>query len=209
MKNSTRFLIGWLLAAAIAVGFSLGAIAQVRNRVIPPSVVIPTTELTEALAAAEPTASTATSAPRVVRVEPEALDGAIPTSEVPTATSTSSPQPPPQITSPATTEPPPPTTTAPPGTTTTSVAPVTTTTTLPPITETSSYSLVGGVVTISHSPGIVNFVSAIPQPGYSTDRRETGPDEVRIRFEGDDHTSEFRARWQGGELEITKNENGE
>lgn len=64
-------------------------------------------------------------------------------------------------------------------------------------------------MTISYSPGIVNFVSAIPQAGFSTDRRETGPDEVRIRFESDDHTSDFRARWQGGELEVTKNETGD
>jgi hypothetical protein len=79
---------------------------------------------------------------------------------------------------------------------------------MPPA-QTSSYSLVGGVVTISYSPGVVNFVSAIPQPGYSTEQRETGPTEVRIRFESDDHTSDFRARWQDGELEITENETGD
>ena len=66
----------------------------------------------------------------------------------------------------------------------------------------------GGVVTISHSPGVVNFVSAIPQPGFSTETRETGPEEVRIRFAGDSHTSDFRAEWKSGELEISIDETG-
>ncbi len=66
--------------------------------------------------------------------------------------------------------------------------------------------MIGGVVTISHVPGTVNFVSAIPQPGFTTEQREIGPAEVRIRFESETHTSDFRARWQDGELEITINE---
>jgi hypothetical protein len=68
---------------------------------------------------------------------------------------------------------------------------------------------VGGVVTISYSPGVVLFESAIPQPGYSTDPRETGPGEVRVRFESGNHTSDFRAEWKDGELEVTRNETGQ
>ena len=64
-------------------------------------------------------------------------------------------------------------------------------------------------MTISYSPGIVNFVSAIPQPNYSTEREETGPEKVRVRFESEAHTSDFRAEWEGGELKIVKNETGE
>jgi hypothetical protein len=64
-------------------------------------------------------------------------------------------------------------------------------------------------VTISHSPGVVTFVTAIPQPGYSTDLRETGPERVRVRFETENHTSDFRAEWEGNELKITQNETGE
>jgi hypothetical protein len=62
-------------------------------------------------------------------------------------------------------------------------------------------------VTISYSPGVVNLVSAIPQPGFSTDIKHAGPDEVRIRFESDDHTSDFRAEWEGTELKISESEN--
>ncbi len=209
MSNTTRLIAGWLLAAAIAVAFSWGAVAQVRNRVIQPSVVIPTTQLAAQLEAT----STTTAAPRVVRVEPE-TDGTT-TSTIGATPTTPNTTNPPQQTAPSTT-----TTTVPtstttsttlPAATTTTVPPTTTsttTTTAPPVTQTASYSLVGGVVTISYSPGVVNFVSAIPQPGFSTDTRETGPDEVRIRFEGDEHTSDFRARWQAGELEITQSETG-
>jgi len=75
--------------------------------------------------------------------------------------------------------------------------------------QTTSYTLVGGVVTIRSSPGVVDFISAVPQAGFSTELRETGPDQVRIRFESAAHNSDFRAEWQGGELKITKNESVE
>jgi hypothetical protein len=91
-------------------------------------------------------------------------------------------------------------------TTSTTAAPPTTSTTAPA--KNGSYQLTGGTVTISYSPGVVNFVTAIPQAGYSTDVRETGPDRVRVRFESDTHTSDFRAEWEGGELKITKSESG-
>ncbi|MDH5372580.1 MAG: hypothetical protein OEX97_06520 [Acidimicrobiia bacterium] len=69
--------------------------------------------------------------------------------------------------------------------------------------------MVGGVVTISYSPGVVTFISAIPQPGFSADLSDKGPDEVRVRFESATHTSDFRAEWDGNELKITKNESGD
>jgi hypothetical protein len=69
--------------------------------------------------------------------------------------------------------------------------------------------LIGGTVTISQSPGVVTFATAIPQPGFSTEIRETGPDRVRVRFDGETHTSDFRAEWEGSELKITQNETGE
>jgi len=61
-------------------------------------------------------------------------------------------------------------------------------------------------VTISYTPGVVTFVSAIPQSGYSTEIEESGPSRVRVHFESDSHTSEFRAEWEGAELAITKSE---
>lgn len=214
MPSWIKLFGGWALAALIAIAFSWGAVAQVRNRVIRPSIEIPTTVAApSASTTADPT--TATSSPPVVRLEPETGEEATTTvdpTDLGSTTTTTPPPPPtgqhteatttttsaPQTTSPAA---PPPTTTQPPPTSTT-------TTRAPPQTETSSYQLTGGVVTIGHSPGVVTFISAVPQSGFSTDPREIGPDRVRVRFESETHTSDFRAEWEGGELTVTKNETG-
>jgi hypothetical protein len=174
----------WLLGAFVAIAFSWGAVAQVRNRVIEPSIEIPATVVA---APGGNTGTPATTSTTVIRVEPDIDDGA-------TASTSTTAQP-------AET-----TTTTQPVTTTSQPMPTTTTTTSPAETKTSSYQLVGGVVTISHSPGVVVFVSAIPQPGFTTNLEETGPKSVRVRFEGEAHTSEFRAEWEDGELDITRNE---
>ena len=209
MPKWTKFAVGWATAATIALAFSWGAVAQVRNRVIQPSVEIPTTAALATTTAAPPEVTT--SSPRVVTLEPEVVDSTTSTTVSATTEGTQQTTAPTSTTTPSTTSTT--TTTAAPATTstTTTTQPpaTTTTTTAPPQTQTSSYTLLGGVVTISHSPGVVNFVSAIPQPGFSTDPRETGPDRVRIRFESPDHTSDFRAEWEGGELKITQNETGE
>ena len=217
MLSWIKLFSGWAVAAIIAVAFSWGAVAQVRNRVIQPSIEIPTTVALQP--ASTVTTSTITdSLPPVIRVEPEIVDDTTTTSVTQPDSGTTSTEAPPATTesgtgtatttttAPATT-----TTTTPPSTTTQPPATTTsTTTTLPPSeTAASSYQLTGGVVTISHSPGVVTFVTAIPQPGFSTDPRETGPDRVRVRFESDTHTSDFRAEWEGGELRITQNETGD
>ncbi|MFW2382345.1 MAG: hypothetical protein ACN4GZ_11345 [Acidimicrobiales bacterium] len=210
MPKWTKFAVGWAIATTVALAFSWGAVAQVRNRVIQPSVEIPTTAALATTTAPPPEVTTST--PRVVTLEPELADTTTSTTATATTEGTQETTAPTPTTGPTTTSPT--TTTAGPtttSTTTTTLPPATTTTstTAPPQTQTSSYTLVGGVVTISHAPGVVNFVSAIPQPGFSTDPRETGPDRVRIRFESQDHTSDFRAEWEGGELKITQNESGE
>lgn len=201
MPKSMKLAAGWALAAMIALALSWGAVASVRNQVIQPSVQLPIN--TASALATAPTNQTTTSEPTVIRVEPEAVDTTTSTDEVSASTTTTplvSGTTPPTATSTATTVQ---------ATATTTTQPQATTTTAAPRSQTSSYTLVGGVVTISHSPGVVTFVSAIPQPGYSTDRKEIGPDEVRIRFESDDHTSDFRAQWSNGALEITESEAGE
>ncbi|MGA9598442.1 MAG: hypothetical protein WBV06_19965 [Acidimicrobiia bacterium] len=214
MPGWTKLAIGWVVAAALAVTLSWTAVAQVRDRVIRPSIAIPTTTL-----ATQAAAGTATST--VIRLDPESTTSsprnATTTSALAPATTVPSTTPPSHSTtstSAAGSESQPTTTAAPPATTTTTTTPTTTTptTTTPTTTtatsQTTSYELSGGVVTISYSPGVVEFVSAIPQPGFSTDIRNSGPEEVRVRFESPTHTSEFRARWNGGQLEITKDENG-
>jgi len=77
------------------------------------------------------------------------------------------------------------------------------------VTQTSIYVLTGGTVTIRYSPGVVILVGASPksQGGpWSTEVEKSGPDEVRVTFESDDHVSEFRAEWDGGELKVEKEE---
>ena len=218
MPGWTKLAIGWVVAAALAVTLSWTAVAQVRDRVIRPSIAIPATTL-----ATQAAAGTATST--VIRLDPESTTSsprnATTTSTPASATTVPSTTPPPHSTtstSAAGSESQPTTTAAPPATTTTTTTPTTTTATTTTATtttattaatsQTTSYQLGGGVVTVSYSPGVVEFVSAIPQPGFSTDIRNSGPEEVRVRFESPTHTSEFRARWNGGQLEITKDENG-
>lgn len=186
MPKWIKLAAGWALAVTIALAFSWGAVARVRNSVIQPSVEIPTAAASASNAA--PTSQTSTSAPSVIGLEPEVIDSSTSTTGVTTGTTqTTASQSSPSTTTPTTTS-------------STATAPA------PP--KTSSYTLVGGVVTISYSPGVVTFVSAIPQPGYSTDRKVTGPDEVRIRFDSEAHTSDFRADWEGGELRISQDESG-
>ncbi len=211
MPNWIKLATGWALAALTAIAFSWGAVAQVRNRVIEPSVEIPTTAFVAATASQFQSGST-TSVPQIIHVEPEVVgdtspttattdDGSAVTESGSTTSSTTTTTPITTTTQPPTTST---TTTTQPSNTTTTT---TTTTTEPPQTETASYQLVGGSVTISYSPGAVSLVSAIPQPGFSTDVKHAGPDEVRIRFESDDHASDFRAEWEDAELKISESEN--
>ena len=86
-------------------------------------------------------------------------------------------------------------------TTTTSVAPVPT--------ETVTYQLVGGWVRVTIGQGFVRLEGAAPNPGFSMRLEADEGDEVRVRFESDDHRSEFEAKWDGGELEIELDEKPE
>jgi hypothetical protein len=65
-------------------------------------------------------------------------------------------------------------------------------------TERRSVSVAGGTVVVEASGGAVSLVSAVPNPGYSVEVDEHGPDEVRVEFESDDSKSEVRVRWNGG-----------
>ena len=64
---------------------------------------------------------------------------------------------------------------------------------------TKTYQLTGGSVTIS----VVNFKSAVPQSGYSTEVEDNGPERVRVEFEKDEDHSRFEAEWVSGELVIS------
>ncbi len=201
-----KFVGLWGLAAVAALTLSWVAVSQVRDRVIQPVAVIPTTIV--AIETIDPT---------VVVIEPISDDQSVPDLST---TSTSSTEPSaasqsttsttrPRSASPSTTSttatPQTTATTAPPATTTTA-PPSQTTTTTAPSANTSSHSTPGGSVTISASPGVVSFVSAIPQAGFTTELRDTGPDRVRVRFVGATTIFEFEARWDEGELDIETSE---
>ncbi len=97
------------------------------------------------------------------------------------------------------------TTSGPAAPTTTTTAPAATTTSAPapaPAPAPQAYSLVGGRVVVVAEAGQVRLVSASPNPGFSMEVAASGPDEVRVRFDGEDHRSELRARWQGGRLDV-------
>lgn len=61
-------------------------------------------------------------------------------------------------------------------------------------------------MTISSTSGEVNFVSAIPQAGFTTELRDAGPERVRVRFVGATTVFEFEARWDDGQLDIETSE---
>ncbi len=203
-----KFVGLWGVAAIAALALSWVAVSQVRDRVIQPVTVIPTTIVA---------ARTETPDPTVVVVEPTVGDRPGPalsssTTSIPRdsgsdESATSSTRAP--SASPATT-----TTTGASQATSTMAPPVTTTTPPPPTTTTappanlgtSSHSTPGGSVTISSAPGQVNFVSAIPQAGFTTELRDIGPDRVRVRFVSATTIFEFEAQWDDGRLDIETSE---
>jgi hypothetical protein len=197
----------WGLAAVAALALSWAAVSQVRDRVIQPVTVIPTTiaviaaetpdptivpiqpaidpqpdpDLATSTTPADEASGSVTSTTSTTRA-PSASSGTSPTTAGPQTTSTTTPS----VT----------TTTAPPETTTTSA----------PSGTVSSHSTPGGSVTISSSPGQVDFVSAIPQAGFTTELRDAGPERVRVRFVGATKSFEFEAKWEDGGLEVETSE---
>ncbi len=73
----------------------------------------------------------------------------------------------------------------------------------PDPTATATYNLVGGWVTITYGPGVVELVGAAPNSGFSIEIKENGPDRVEVEFEGDEQESRFRAdETSGGTPEL-------
>ena len=70
----------------------------------------------------------------------------------------------------------------------------------------STHDLKGGTVVLSFGSGEVNLVSATPRPGFSVDPEHTGPIEVEVKFESNDHKSKLEAHVEGGELRVETEE---
>ena len=55
---------------------------------------------------------------------------------------------------------------------------------------------------LSYGGGEVHLVSATPRPGFVADYEHTGPREVEIKFESNDHKSKLEASYENGELDV-------
>jgi hypothetical protein len=72
--------------------------------------------------------------------------------------------------------------------------------------EISVYQLIGGSVSISASPGVVNLISASPSNGFIVEAESLGPTEVKVEFKSGSHESKFEAKWSDGVLDIRTEE---
>jgi len=179
----------WVFATVVAMGLAASAVESVRGQVT----AVPAIQATTSVPSVD-TNSTPTTPPVSTTVAESTTTA---TTTLPPATST--------ITLPVTTkEPTATTTTAPQTTTSTTVPPpsTTTTTTTAPGPVRSTHQLIGGQVTISSLEPTVDYVSAVPAGGFSAEIEETGPNEVKVKFESDAHESSFKAKWEDGELDI-------
>ena len=201
MSQWLKFAGLWAGAATLALALSWVAVSQVRDRVSNPIAIVPTS-----IVAVEPTQQPPTT------VVVESLGG---TSEIASTTTLSSTtstvssrsnnQGAGSVTTPTQASRTTTSTTAPPPSTTTTMAPATTTTAGTAF-KTTSHITAGGTVTIRSSPGIVNFVSAVPAAGYTVELRDSGPERVRVRFDAGEQNIDFEAEWDDGRLEISSEE---
>ncbi len=89
-------------------------------------------------------------------------------------------------------------------TTTSTAAPPEVTTTTAGYTKT--YDTDAGSVRILVSGESVTFAGATPQPGWTVELKEGGPEEVKVHFErneDEEEEIEFKAKFEDGELKVT------
>lgn len=88
-------------------------------------------------------------------------------------------------------------------TTSTSAPPTTTVAVTATVWEARTVESGGGTVTVRVAPGAVEFVSAVPAPGFAVDVHDDGPTQVRVDFDGDAESFDVRIEWEGSELRIS------
>ncbi len=69
-----------------------------------------------------------------------------------------------------------------------------------------TYTLIGGTVTLSFGNGEVRVASVAPNAGFDADIEKSGPIEVEVDFESNDHKSELSAKVENGELKVETEE---
>ncbi len=55
----------------------------------------------------------------------------------------------------------------------------------------------GGTVAVRYEDGKVSLVWARPNPGFTMEVKEDGPEEVEVRFESEAHETRIKAWWDG------------
>jgi hypothetical protein len=191
MRRYLRIGLAWLGATALSVLIASAAVAGIRDRVVeaPVAIGLPTST-TSTVAPGSVTSTSSPAGPTTTLAAPAAST----TSSTTTTTAAS-------VTSTTVVDSTVTTTTAPPATTTTTTtAPPQTTTTLALTNKT--YDLIGGTVILSLGGDEVHLVSATPRPGFTADYEHTGPVEVEIKFESNDHKSKLEAKYEDGELKV-------
>jgi hypothetical protein len=194
MQRLWVFILTWFVVTGISVLIATQAVTAIRDAVTDTPATLPT------IVAGDTTATTST---------PPATEPST-TVRPPTTAATSTTEPPKtDPSSPPTTSAPATTTTVPATTTTTTTSPTTTSTTIAPSTtttttpaETTAYQLTGGWVRVRYGGAEVSLVDAAPYAGFSMDVEERGPLVVEVEFDGDDYEGTFRARMEGGVLEV-------
>ena len=63
---------------------------------------------------------------------------------------------------------------------------------------TVTFDLDGGAVMISYTEDLVTVLWTRPNRGFRAGVDVEGPSSLRVRFDGENHTSEVRAWWDGG-----------
>ncbi len=192
----------WIVATGLATIASVAAVRLVGSGVIePPSDTNIASAITEAAAQTTITnlSTTVTPSDQVLAGEPA---GTTPTTTETTAAdkgntgseSSGGPTTPPTrgttattittapATSPTTTPPSTPTTTLPITTTSTSTTSTSTTTTTT-VPSPFTFVAIGGSVTVTCSGDDVSLSGAVPAAGYTTEVKESGPDEVKVEFD--------------------------
>ncbi len=203
MKRRFAASAAWLGATVVSILLASAAVATVRSEISERPSPLRATALDQL--------ASSTTAP------PSTVAGEEPPTTIPSSTTTAASSTQTVSTAPPTTVPVTTTTTmtgSVQSTTTTTVgAAQVTTTTAPPVVTTSttttqaqgepqSYELTGGFVQILVSSDSVVVRFATPKPGFSVDIKKFGPPDVDVRFEGEDHTSVFKAEIESGALDV-------
>ncbi|MCB1247553.1 MAG: hypothetical protein KDB69_09830 [Acidimicrobiia bacterium] len=176
MNRKLMYGVAWLAATMVAVVIASAAVGTVRSESEQPSATSPYFN-TSTTVATDQSSTTSTGTPG--------------------STSTTSSTAPSSGSSTSTTV-----TTLPGSTSSTSVTTTTEASTTTTPTSPKTYTLAGGTVTIAANDPTVTLVGAVPKAGFTVDVEHTGPDEVRVEFESENHESSFRAEWEDGELLI-------